>query len=66
MEDKKFDVMFHHGGKFVNAGKLIYDNGETSILSCDPNRWSYFEVLSNLREMRYVELIICGIVWEVV
>ena len=38
----------------MNEGKLIYDYGETTILSCDPDRWSYFEVLSILREMGYV------------
>jgi len=30
MEDEKFDVVFHHEGKFVNEGRLIYDNGKLS------------------------------------
>jgi len=54
MDEEKFDVVFHHGGKFVNERKLIYAYGESTTLSCDPDRWSYFEVLSILKEMGYV------------
>jgi len=54
MDEEKFDVVFHHGGKFVNEGKLIYAYGESRTLSCDPDRWRYFEVLSILKEMGYV------------
>jgi len=54
MDEEKFDVVFHHRGKFVNEGKLIYAYGESRTLSCDPDRWSYFEVLSILKEMGYV------------
>jgi len=48
MGDDNFDVIFHHGGKFVNDGKLKYEGG-VSRLSCDPDRWGYFEVVSILR-----------------
>jgi len=52
-DDDMFEVVFHHEGKFVNDGKLRYD-GESSTLSCDPARWSYFEVVSILSHMVYV------------
>jgi len=35
MDEEKFDVVFHHGGKFMNEGKLIYAYGESRTLSCD-------------------------------
>ena len=53
MGDDNFNVVFHHGGKFVNDGKLKYE-GEVSRLSCGPDHWSYFEVMSILREMGYM------------
>jgi len=30
--------------------------GETNILACDPDRWSYFEILSVLKEMGYINV----------
>jgi len=30
--------------------------GETNTLSCDPDKWSYFEILSILKEMGYVNV----------
>jgi len=52
--DENFEVVFH-GGRFVNDGSLKYIR-ESSILSCDPDRWSYFEIMSILREMGYVNV----------
>jgi len=34
MEDPYFEVVFHHGGKFINDGSLKY-MGKTNTLSCD-------------------------------
>jgi len=56
VDDGNFEVVFHHKGRFVNDGSLKYI-GESSILSCDPNRWSYFEIMSILRKMGYVNVI---------
>ena len=53
--EENFEVVFHHGGRFVNDGSLKYV-GESNILSCDPDRWSYFEIMSILREMGYVNV----------
>jgi len=56
MEDDKFKVVIHHGGYFVNEGGIKYVNGHRSELWCDEDRWSYFEVLSILREMGYINV----------
>ena len=56
MDDEKFEVVIHHGGHFVNEGGVKYVNGQLSVLSCDEDRWSYFEVLSILREMGYINV----------
>ena len=53
--DDHFEVVFHHGGKFINDGSLKYV-GESNTLTCDPDRWSYFEILSILKEMGYVNV----------
>ena len=55
MNDENFEVVFHHGGRFVNEGSLKY-GGDSSTLLCDPNRCSFFEIMSILREMGYVNV----------
>jgi len=52
--DKEFEVVFHHGGKFINDGKLWYEYGESTKLSFDPYMWSYFDVLSVIKGFGYV------------
>ena len=37
----------------MNESGIKYVNGHRSELWCDEDRWSYFEVLSILREMSY-------------
>ena len=56
IENDKFEVVIHHGGHFVNEGGVKCVNGQTSKLSYDQDRWSYFEVLSMLREMGYINV----------
>jgi len=56
MEDDKFEMVIHHGGHFVNEGGVKYVNGQTNELSYDQDRWSYFEVLSILREISYINV----------
>jgi len=56
MEDDKFEVVIHHGGHFVNDGGIKYVVGQRSKLSCDQDKWSYFEVLSILKEMGYINV----------
>ncbi|WVZ26151.1 hypothetical protein V8G54_004695 [Vigna mungo] len=56
MANCDFEVVFHHGGKFVNDGSLKYEFGETSTLKIDPDRWIYFEILSILKEMGYINV----------
>ena len=31
-------------------------NGEKSMWSCNPNRWSYFEVINAIKEIGYVNI----------
>ena len=52
MNDEHFEVVFHHGGRFERNGSLQYVE-DLSILACDPNTWSYFEILGILKEMGY-------------
>ncbi|WVZ21986.1 hypothetical protein V8G54_000530 [Vigna mungo] len=56
MANYDVEVVFHHGGKFVNDGSLKYEFGETSTLKIDPDRWSYFEIMSILKEMSYINV----------
>jgi len=53
--DEKFEVFFHHGGKFISDGKLRYKYRESTRLSFDPNMWNYFVVLSVIKGLEYVE-----------
>ncbi|WVY97876.1 hypothetical protein V8G54_030027 [Vigna mungo] len=53
MENCHVEVVFHHGGKFLNDGSFGYRGGETSNLMIDIDRWSYFEMLAILKEMGY-------------
>jgi len=56
MDDEKFEVIIHHREHFVNEGGVKYVNSQLSVLSCDQDKWSYFEVLSILREMGYINV----------
>jgi len=55
MDDEHFKVVFHHGGRFERNGSLQYV-GDLSILACDPDTWSYFEILGILKEMGYANV----------
>jgi len=52
--DEEFEVIFHHGGKFISDGKLRYEYGESTRLSFDPDMWIYFVVLSMIKGLGYV------------
>jgi len=56
MSDDRFDVIVHHGSIFVHHGGIHYMNGEKSTWSCDPDLWSYFEVLNAVKEFGYVNI----------
>ncbi|KAG2376416.1 uncharacterized protein HKW66_Vig0154300 [Vigna angularis] len=51
--DEDIEVVFHHGGKLVNDGKLKYEGGETSRFMFDPDVWSYFVVVSVVKSLGY-------------
>ncbi|KOM42928.1 hypothetical protein LR48_Vigan05g053200 [Vigna angularis] len=51
--DEDIEVIFHHGGKLVNDGKLKYEGGETSRFLFDPDVWSYFVVVSVVKGLGY-------------
>ncbi|KOM29538.1 hypothetical protein LR48_Vigan721s002000 [Vigna angularis] len=51
--DDDIEVVFHHGGKLVNDGKLKYEGGETSRFLFDSDVWSYFVVVSVVKGLGY-------------
>ncbi|WVZ25831.1 hypothetical protein V8G54_004375 [Vigna mungo] len=53
MANSDVEVVFHHVGKFQNNGTFSYHYGQTITLNIDPDQWSYFEILSILKEMGY-------------
>ena len=56
MNDDTFDVVVHHSGIFIQNRGLHYMNGKKSTWPCDPDRWSYFEVLNAVKEIGYVNI----------
>ncbi|WVZ19739.1 hypothetical protein V8G54_007061 [Vigna mungo] len=46
------EVVIHHGGKLVNEGCLKYV-GENDTMYFDPDKWSYFVVLSVVKTLGY-------------
>ncbi|WVZ17179.1 hypothetical protein V8G54_010161 [Vigna mungo] len=46
------EVVFHHGGKFVNEGCLKYE-GEIETLCFGPDVWCYFVVVSVVKSLGY-------------
>ncbi|KOM37459.1 hypothetical protein LR48_Vigan03g084100 [Vigna angularis] len=53
MANSDVEIVFHHAGKFENNETFRYHYGQTTTLKIDPDRWSYFEILSILKEMGY-------------
>ena len=53
MSDERFEVVVHHRGEFAKNEWCKYVGGETTHWSCDPDHWSYFEILGSLKEMGY-------------
>ncbi|WVZ04151.1 hypothetical protein V8G54_024957 [Vigna mungo] len=53
MSNCDIEVVFHHGGKFMITGTFGYHGGETSTLIIDLDRWSFFEIMTILKEMGY-------------
>ena len=54
MSEDRFEVVVHHCGHFVSDGKLRYDGGERVSWFCDPDTWSYFEILHEVRELGHL------------
>ena len=42
MSDDCFEVVLHHGGYFIQNGRLTYSDGEIATWLCDPDWWSFF------------------------
>jgi len=53
--EENFEVVVHHMGVFKEFLHTGYEGLEITWL-CDPERWSYFEVLGNLEVMGYTEI----------
>jgi len=56
MCDESFEIVVHHGGLFKQRGLVNYIGWETTVWAYDPDRWSYFEVTGEIREMGYVNV----------
>jgi len=57
MCDERFEVVVHHSGSFVchDNGKLDFE-GETTKWFCDPDKWSYFEIVGGLKELGHINI----------
>ena len=55
MSNDLFEMVVHHDGHFINNGALEYI-GDTSTWSCDPNRWSYFEIVDIVKQIGYMDI----------
>lgn len=53
--ESNFEVVVHHGGVFNEFLHTGYEGLEITWL-CDPDRWSYVEVLGNLKVLGYTEI----------
>ena len=52
-----FSVVIHYKGKFVDKPRIIYEEGElVAFHNLDLDRWSYFELLSLVRELGYDDI----------
>lgn len=51
----RFECVIHHGRVFVEFNILGY-NGLEEVWQVDPDFWSYFEVLDELKDLGYLKL----------
>lgn len=56
MSKDAFVVVVHHHGHFDQIGRDNYIGGETTIWECDPDTWSYYEVIGVLKDIGYVHI----------
>lgn len=47
-----FECVIHHGDVFIEFNRLSYNELE-EVCQVDPDFWSYFEVLSGLKDLGY-------------
>ncbi|CAI8615148.1 unnamed protein product [Vicia faba] len=49
-----FNLVFHHGGSFVQDGHMYYRGGsETTVEGQDEDKWSFFEAVSLVKDWGY-------------
>ncbi|CAI8599234.1 unnamed protein product [Vicia faba] len=49
-----FNLVFHHGGSFVQDGHTYYRGGsETTVEGQDEDKWSFFEAVSLVKDWGY-------------
>jgi len=57
MCDARFEVVIHHNGSFVCRDNEKHEfHGETIEWFCDPNMWSYFEIVGGLKDLGHVNI----------
>ncbi|KOM25157.1 hypothetical protein LR48_Vigan50s007700 [Vigna angularis] len=57
MDEERIKVVVHHCGNFVSDdnGKLKFE-GERAKWSCDPDLWSYFGIVSSVKELGHMDI----------
>ncbi|CAI8605785.1 unnamed protein product [Vicia faba] len=49
-----FNLVFHHGGSFVQDGHTYYRGGSETTVECqDEDKWSFFEAVSLVKDWGY-------------
>ena len=53
-----FTVVIHHRGRFVDKPRITYEGGDVMAFhGLDLDRWSYFELLSLVKELGYDDIV---------
>ncbi|WVY95879.1 hypothetical protein V8G54_028030 [Vigna mungo] len=56
MSEERFNVAVHRNGTLVNDIPFQYVGGEMTYWSVDLDKWSYFEVVDVIKELRYIKV----------
>ena len=60
-----FTIAVHHRGSFVDEPKLHYKGGDVdAIHGLDIDTWSYFEALSLVKDLGYLNFASCKLWWK--
>lgn len=54
--EEYMSLKIHYGGDFMDSELTIYEGGPIDDLKIDVVKWSYFELVGMLKELRYGEI----------